>query len=927
MSPLHFLEQPMRWLRAMDRVRATVSGGPNFAYDLCVRKSDPEQVAQLDLSSWQVAFNGAEPIRPETLQRFADAFTPSGFRADAFLPCYGLAEATLIVSATGGCSGSAGEPGSAVPPAVQVDRGALERHVAMRPTDGPAVRLASCGRGAPDQRIAIVDPTASTVCAAQQVGEIWVSGPSIAQGYWGKPDETDRVFGARIADRDEGPFLRTGDLGFLLEGELVVTGRLKDLIIVRGQNHYPQDIELTAERADPVLRPGCTAAFLIEEDGDDGRLVLVHEVRRQSGEVDVTRVAAEVRRVVAQEDGLQVHTVALIRAGGMPKTSSGKVQRRLCRVRFLSAELPEIGRCEATSRTPVGSAPPSAEQVISAAPERRAVLLEGYLRGQVAAVSGIGPGDLDRQQPLLAAGLDSLAVLQLKHRVETDLAVSLSLAAMLAGASLSEVVDQLAGQVGEPAPGGKGPAAPVGGTAEVAGPAAAERVAPMSYGQRWMWFVQQLEPESTAYTIAVALRLPNSVDFSALRRALDTLVSRHPILRTTFPVRNGEPVQLVHPSGQAGYQEHDAHDLDETALVQCLTSAARKPFDLESGPLLRLDMYRRPGGEVLLLSVHHIVTDYWSMTILARELGAYYTAYTGGRDPALPPPSATYLDVVEWQRSVLSDQALAGRLARYWDEQVGAGVPTLALPAVSQGRCTRGGSRYFSLSKTLTHRLRARAAAERVTLYVLLLATFQTLLHRYTGQDDLVVGAGAAARTRREFAEVVGCCTNPVMIRSRAAEGEPFRALLSRTQDQVIGALEHQDYPMILLAERHRVARRGRTLFETLFTFNRSPQHGDDLAALATVGQPGVRRSLGSLQVESFPLPPDESTLPLELVMAEVCDVPHGLLRYRADTLDESAADRLVEQFVAMLEMVAADPGMPIGELIPGKVQAGFRRS
>jgi acyl-CoA synthetase (AMP-forming)/AMP-acid ligase II len=914
MSPLHFLEQPLRWLRAIDRFRITVSGGPNFAYDLCVRRADPELPGQLDLSSWQVAFNGAEPIRLETLQRFADVFAPSGFRGAAFLPCYGLAEATLAVSGTGGCSGSAGEEAdSAVSPTVQVDREALQGNLATSPRKGTAVRLMGCGRGFPDQQIVIVDPATHMVCADGQVGEIWVAGPSVAEGYWGKPDETERTFRAHVADSDQGPFLRSGDLGFLLDGELVVTGRLKDLIIIRGQNHYPQDLELTAERADTVLRPGCSAAFLVEDSGDGGGLVLVHELRRQSGDIDVTAVAGRIREAIAREHGLQVHTVALIQAGGMPKTSSGKVQRWLCRARFMSAELPEIGRVAVAPRTSAGSTLLMSDQLISAAPGHRAPLLESYLRERIAAASGSGPGDLDREQPMLAAGLDSLAVQELKQRVETDLGLDLSLAAVLAGGSLSDVAGQLARQVGEPAStAAKRPAAPVNRATEIAGSPAAERTAPMSHGQRFIWFMQQFDPESRAYIVAMALRAVDPVDGSALRRALDTLVARHAVLRTAFPVRNGEAVQLVRPSGQAAYQEHDAHDLDEAALTQRLAHAAGRPFDLESGPLLRADRYRHPAGDVLLVSMHHIVTDFWSMTILGRELGECYTAYANGRDPVLPAPRATYLDVVEWQRFVLNDEVLGKRLARYWDEQVAGGVPPLALPMLAND-CS--GSRFFALPAALTRRLRWRAATEKVTLYVLLLAAFQTLLHLRTGQDDLAIGTNVAARARPEFADVIGCCTNALPIRSRAAGHDTFRALLAQTKNQVIGALEHQEYPSALLAERHGVGRRGGSLFDTMFTFNRAPD-GDDLAAVATVGPPGVRRHVGSLYVENFPLPPQPSGLPLDMMMSELGDELHGVLRYRDGATGEPTADRLIERFTAILDTVAADPDRPIAELL-----------
>ncbi|PYQ61978.1 MAG: hypothetical protein DMF53_14145, partial [Acidobacteria bacterium] len=267
MSPLAFLQQPVRWLRAISRTRATTSGGPNFAYDLCVHKVSAEQKRELDLSSWSLAFNGAEPVRPETLERFAAAFAPCGFRRAAFFPCYGLAEATLLVSA------GRRQEGASVR-AFAADE--IERHRAAPADDGRA--LTACGRAADPRpgypRIAIARPDSSEPCGPGEVGEIWVSAPSVAQGYWRRPEETERTFGARLAG-GEGPFLRTGDLGFVADGELFVTGRLKDLIILRGRNHYPQDIELTVERSHPALRPGCGAAFAVEREGEERLVVAV----------------------------------------------------------------------------------------------------------------------------------------------------------------------------------------------------------------------------------------------------------------------------------------------------------------------------------------------------------------------------------------------------------------------------------------------------------------------------------------------------------------------------------------------------------------------------------------------------------------------------------------------------------------------------
>jgi acyl-CoA synthetase (AMP-forming)/AMP-acid ligase II len=332
MSPTAFLQKPLRWLQAISRYKATTSGGPNFAYDLCVRKIKPEHLASLDLSSWEVAFNGAEPIRAETLERFAAAFEPCGFRASAFYPCYGMAETTLIVS--GGLK--------TAPPVLKTVQGdALEQNrvvPAFRNTDG-ARTLVGCGQTWLGQQIVIADPETLTRCGGNEVGEIWVCGKSVAQGYWRKPEETEKTFNAYLADTDEGPFFRTGDLGFLQDGDLFITGRLKDVVIIRGRNHYPQDIELTVEKSHPALRSACGAAFAVEVKGQE-RLVVVQEVERSYlRKLDVNEVVGNIREMVAQEHDLQVYTVLLLKTGSIPKTSSGKIQRHACQNRFLTGSL------------------------------------------------------------------------------------------------------------------------------------------------------------------------------------------------------------------------------------------------------------------------------------------------------------------------------------------------------------------------------------------------------------------------------------------------------------------------------------------------------------------------------------------------------------------------------------------------------------
>ena len=332
MAPGAFLQRPIRWLQTISRYQATHSGGPNFAYDFCVDKIVSAQRVGLDLQSWRMALNGAEPVRPATLDRFAQAFQPYGFNPNAFCPGYGLAESTLKVTAV---------QTSSKPVFQAVQTTALTQHkVAPALADDPNGQiLVSCGRAMLDTQIVIVDPERSTQCRPDRVGEIWVASPSVAQGYWQRSQETRQTFQAYLADTGEGPFLRTGDLGFLKDGELFVTGRLKDIIIMGGVNYYPQDIELTVERSHPALRPNAGAAFAIEVDHTE-QLVIVQEVeRRFLRSTDLQPVISTLRQAIAENYDLAVYAVLLLKPGSIPKTSSGKIQRSACRAGFLAGSL------------------------------------------------------------------------------------------------------------------------------------------------------------------------------------------------------------------------------------------------------------------------------------------------------------------------------------------------------------------------------------------------------------------------------------------------------------------------------------------------------------------------------------------------------------------------------------------------------------
>jgi len=348
MPPVAFIQRPSRWLRAISRYKATTSGGPNFGYELCVSRFRPEQLEGVDLSSWRVAFNGAEPVRSQTLRRFSETFARFGFQARMHRPCYGLAEATLVVS-----DGGIGGP----PATLRLDAAALEKGKALHVDDaeaqmqgprdttqrddqraGARVReVVSCGRTIGEQIIRIVDPSSSRRCGEDEIGEVWLRGENISQGYWNKPDATRETFGAIIRDTGEGPFLRTGDTGFLHDDELYITGRIKDIVVLQGRNLYPHDVEAIVQASHPAFQPGGGAAFSV--DGETGgRLVIVQEVAREACGISKSVLLATAREAVAAEFDAHLSDLVLLRPGTLPKTSSGKIQRSVCRLLYLSGD-------------------------------------------------------------------------------------------------------------------------------------------------------------------------------------------------------------------------------------------------------------------------------------------------------------------------------------------------------------------------------------------------------------------------------------------------------------------------------------------------------------------------------------------------------------------------------------------------------------
>jgi natural product biosynthesis luciferase-like monooxygenase protein len=883
-------------LEAISQRKATLSGGPNFAYELCLHKISPEQLSSLDLSSWTTAFNGAEPIRAETIERFAKVFEPCGFRKQAFFACYGLAEAALIVS---------GSKKSELPVIKRFQSRELgvNKSVASASEDGDARPLVGCGQSLSGTQVIIVDPETLKRCSQGEIAEVWVSGGSVARGYWNRPDETEYTFRAYTSDTQEGPFLRTGDLGFLQDGELFITGRLKDLIIIRGLNHYPQDIELTAERSHSSLRPASGAAFSVEANREE-RLVIVQEIDRSQGDLDA--IIDRIRRNVADEHELQPVAVVLLRPGSLPKTSSGKIQRRACRAAFLSGALEPVAEWRelgASGSDPIPVSTPSLEN-------RDA--LESWLVSQIATRSGVNSSEIDVNQPIDAYGMDSLMAIDLMHAIETGLGVTLPMVRILESPSIGQLVNQALEKMGAPA--------------------RAQRFAdlqtepsghlhPLSAGQKALWFLHRLAPESASYNLVGAAGLRTELDVAALRRSFQTLVERHASLRTTFTTRNGEPFQQLHDRMELSFhQEGPDSPLPDSLLDEQLTAHAHQPFDLEKGPLLRVRVWTRSRQEhVVLLAIHHIVSDFWSLAVLLSELKDLYAAERQGRKCELEPLALNYTDFVRWQSEMLASSE-GDRLRTYWEDRLAGDLPVIALPTDRPRppvQSYRGASQAFRLDAQLTDDFKRLGHSQGATLFMTLLAGFQALLHRYTGQEDMAVGSLAAGRDSAKLARLVGYFVNPIVLRADLSGSPTFIAFLARVRRSVLDAFERQRYPFPLLVERlqpERDAARS-PIFQVMFILQKAYLlEREGLGSLA-IGESGAQVMLGELPLESIGVKQHTAQFDLTLVLAEVNGGLSASLQYNTDLFDAATIARAVNHFQTLLKGIIFMPERLISTL------------
>ncbi|WP_447893011.1 non-ribosomal peptide synthetase [Pseudomonas marginalis] len=865
MSPAYFLGRPLRWLEAISEYRGTISGGPDFAYRLCSERVSESALERLDLSNWRVAYSGSEPIRLDTLERFAEKFAACGFTSDSFFASYGLAEATLFVAG--------GRRGHGIP-ALRVDEQAL---AANRVEPGQGSAIMSCGTSQPEHAVLIADPHTLSELADNCVGELWASGPSIAHGYWRNPEASAKTF-VQHAGRT---WLRTGDLGFIREGEVYITGRLKDLLIVRGHNLYPQDIEQTIEREVEVVRKGRVAAFAVNDNGLEGIGIAAEISRSVQKILPPEALIKAIRQAVAEAYQEAPCVVVLLNPGGLPKTSSGKVQRAACALRQADGSLD----CYA--------------QFPDLRAQASAVVLESELQSRIAAIwcEQLQVATVAADDHFFLLGGNSITATQVVARLRETLGLELNLRLLFEAPTLSGFAAGVAHLQQD------------GGIAQGAiRPLSRQDELPQSLAQNRLWITWQLDPQSSAYTIPGALRLRGELDEDALRSSFQHLIQRHEALRTRFYERDGQGFQRVEANSDFDLQVIDLSDLPvaerEARAQQIREDEARTLFDLEKGPLLWVTLVRLDEDDhQLLVTLHHIIADGWSLNILLDEFSRLYAAASQGQALALPPLALQYADYGSWQRQWLADGEGQRQLA-YWKAQLGDEHPPLSL-ATDHPRAARqrhSASRHsVRLSVSLSEAIRQTAQTHESTPFMLLLAAFQTLLYRYSGQRDIRIGVPNANRPRQETQGLIGFFINTLVLRAELDGRRPFTELLAATRQTALGAQAHQDLPFEQLLEAFPQARE-QGLFQVMFNHQQR-----DLSAL---------RRLPGMLADELPWHSREAKFDLQLHSEEDRNGRLSLSFDYADELfDTATIQRLAAHFIHLLHAVCEQPQQAIGDL------------
>ncbi|PVX70889.1 condensation domain-containing protein, partial [Paraburkholderia unamae] len=891
--PASFLRRPYRWLKLISDFRARITGAPNFAYQLCAKRVSQEEKQTLDLGCLELAINGAERVRAETVRSFQEAFGSAGLRSHVMTPAYGMAESVLLVTANM-------NKHMDLPPAIRtLDRTALERGVVNdAPAGSEALEAVLTGSARTfDHRVAIVDPATMTRLPENRVGEIWVQGPSVARGYWGKYQESEATFSARLT-QESGTWLRSGDLGFVDSQGLYVTGRMKEVMNFGGRKLYPQDVELTIERLDEAFRPNGCATFSLE-DGPATQLVVIQEVESHK-QPTTNELIPRLRSALAERHEIfDVAAVLLVRPGTVPRTSSGKIQRLRCSELFRQQSIKSIWSWSLAQEASQQDVHTQDEPSTSTARTLLSIWQEAFHNNNITVSDNF-----------FHLGGHSLQAAQMIARIQAQFCVDLPLHIIFRAptpVALAREIDTA--KAGSPS------------LPPIEASHLTPQHMPLSFAQQRFWFLNQYQPGNAFYNVPCVLEIDGAVDTAKLEMALNALAARHQPLRTQFRMFAGEPEQVILDKVEVPLLLVDLLGQDDAVVASRIEEEARRevqrPFDLSLAPLLRATLIRRsPTAHVLLLTAHHIVCDGWSIAVMLRDLSALYGASGNAGAAPVAPLRVQFSDVVSWERRHF-DGAWLGMRTSFWTRYLD-GAPQLLELATDRARTPtprqHGAAVTDHLPRTLAGALTELGSAHHATLFMTMVAAMNALLFRLTGQHDFCTGIMSANRPQGTEA-LVGNFINVMPLRSRIDGAMPYAELLRSNANDLFLTYEHQ-IPFEHLMRSvlpddsgRRQAHRSHYTPYLQLVLNFHNELDIDQADLNWAGESGLKVA------GRHPADVRHAAFEIKVEIQRVGDGLRLVFEYDTELFDREAVEQLARHYRVILEAVAAEPQRRIGDL------------
>ncbi len=894
MSPVYFLQKPLRWLEIISKYKATVSGGPNFAYDLCTDTIKDEELHALDLSSWKVAFNGAEPIHASTLSKFSKKFENCGFKADSHYPCYGMAETTLII---------AGGKTEDAPVILNVNQEALqEGSIKIEKNLDLSQEMISSGYSWLGHETLIVDTQSHTQVAKGEVGEIWARGESVALGYWRDKEKTDTTFNAYVKESQEGPFLRTGDLGFFYEGQLFICGRVKDLLIIRGRNYYPQDIEELVSDSNEALSANACAAFSVTVDNQE-QLIIVQEVKRTYvRQIDVQKVFSEIRTNVSVALELQVSDIILLRPGQLLKTSSGKIQRQANKKAYESQGFKVLAsykeECVGTDEQ-IEDFSLQVYQTLHESKKKEYISL--HLKASLSQLSNISAQNIQENQNLLALGLDSLRMTQLLAELQTVYFLEMNLELLFELKSVENLLNALKQSLDKQA---------LNSLSPVKRKAVLSRVvqdkrdkAPLSFAQERLWFIDQLETASADYNAFEALRIFGDLDISKVEKSFNLIIERHENLRTVFPSLESSAQQKVLKDLDFKVKTFDLRTQGnsiESKLKELCQDEVTTPFDLSQGPLIRvIVMILKDDEHVLLINTHHIISDGHSMAVLIKEFSQFMNALSSGKEVKLPELKFQYIDYTFWQRESLKEEGKLEKHLEYWENELSPFPRQLNLSLLKEKNVQKPTAEvktiFTSINQEQLHKINHIRIKNSWTINQIFLALYASLIYRYTQQDSIIIAVPNANRPLKETQDILGFFINTMLIRLDLEDSSSYADITNQTRSKLLSALEHQDAPLQNIVERLRLKESSLDVEDIQFAFNSLEENSFP------------KDGLTDLRYEAYDVGVDSAKTLINLSLNVKENSIEFSLTYKSSLLSDAKVEKFLSHYSQLIEEFCSD--------------------